>query len=237
MTQKEKLANEYIKFKKEFDGSDFKDNIDENQVWFLTRVFTVQDLKYKIESVKQAIKEKELRLKREAYFATPEGSKYKKEIEDRIETYWAELKQIHDSFENWIIKKINEMIPGNWTAQLGLGSYMSGNVEIGLVNRDPERNCPMEFGHEFTIYFDGWNFGQKSPRFELNYGTIGAFDLFNNETRPLYLNGLATISNNKEFLQVLMNKFIENCNDTKNISEQIDTLKIKLDNPFNEMNN
>lgn len=234
MTQKQKLANEYIVLKKEFDGSDFNNNLAENQVWYLTSVFKVQGLKDMIASMKRAIKEKEFRLKKEAYFATPEGSKYKKEIEDCIKIHWAELKQIHDSFENWIIQRINEMVPGNWTAQLGLGSNMSGNVEIGLVNRDPERNLPIQFGHEFTIRLDSWNFGQKTPRFELNYGTLGAFDLFNDEMRPLYLNGLATISANKEFLQVLMNKFIENCNDTKNISEQIDILNRKLDNPFDK---
>ena len=123
------------------------------------------------------------------------------------------------------------MVPGNWTACLNLSSYMSGNVEIGLVNRDPERNYDMQFGHTFTIYFDGYNHGKKSPQFELNYGTLGSFNLFNDETRPLYLNGLASISNNKEFLQILMGKFIENCNSIKEISKKIDELNKKLNNP------
>ena len=231
MSQKEKLAAEYIELKKQFDGEDFKENILENQMWYLTRKFKVQDLQDKIEYVKYAIKEKELRLKREAYFTTPEGQAYKKEIEDSIETYRGAWKEIHDTFENWIIKKVNEMVPGNWTASLSLSPYMSGHVEIGLVNRDPKRNYAMQFGHEFTINYDSCYPCQNDPQFDLNYGTLGAFDLFKDETRPLYLNGLATITNNKEFLQVLMAKFIEKCSDIKEISKQIDELKNKLNNP------
>lgn len=231
MSQKEKLAAEYIELKKQFDGEDFKENILENQMWYLTRKFKVQDLKDKIEYIKYAIEEKKLRLKREAYFETPEGKAYKKEIEDSIETYRGAWKEIHNTFENWIIKKVNEMVPGNWTAVLSTGAYMSAHVEIGLVNRDSKTSYLMQFGHTFTIYYDGYNFGKKDPRFELNYGTLGAFDLFKNEIRPLYLNGLATITNNKEFLQILMAKFIEKCSDIKEISKQIDELKNKLRNP------
>jgi hypothetical protein len=231
MTTKEKLATEYLNLKKQFDGDNFKENITDNQMWYLTRNFKVQDLKDKIEAVKRAIINKEIRLRKEAYFATSEGQEYKKNIEDNITKYRNSWKEIHDNFENWIIKKVNEMIPGNWTARLNLSSYMSGNVEIGLVNRDPERNFTMQFGHEFTIHFDGYNYEKKTPRFDLNYGTVGAFDIFNDETRPLYLNGLATISNNKEFLQLLMAKFIENCNSIKEISKKIDELNKKLDNP------
>ena len=231
MTTKEKLATEYINLKKQFDGDNFKENATDNQMWYLVKQFKVADLMLKIEAVKRAITEKAIRLKREAYFVTPEGQNYKKNIEDLIAQHRTDLKKIHDDFKNWIINKVNDMVPGNWTACLNLSSYMSGNVKIGLVNRDSERNYDMQFGHEFTIYFDGYNHGKKSPQFELNYGTLGSFDLFNDETRPLYLNGLASISNNKEFLQILMGKFIENCNSIKEISKKIDELNKKLNNP------
>lgn len=231
MTTKEKLAIEYINLKKQFEGDNFEENLTDNQIWYLTKRNSIADFKRKIEAIKKDIDDKDMQLKREAYFLTPEGQDYKKKIEDLIANYRADWKKIRDDFENWIINKVNEMVPGKWTARLSLGSYMSGNVEIGLVNRDPKRNFPMEFGHEFTIYFDNYNYGEETPRFELNYGTLGAFDLFNDETRPLYLNGLATISNNKEFLHVLMEKFIENCNRIKEISKNIDDLNEKLDNP------
>lgn len=231
MTKKEKLANEYIALRKEFDGEEFKENLTENQIWYLVREFKVYQLETKIEAVKRAIKEKELRLKKEAYYATPEGQAYKKNIEDQLEKYHQDYKKLHDEFEGWIISEVNRMCPGGWGARLSLG-YMSGNVVIGLLNRDPERNFELQFGHEFTIYFDSYAFGKKSPRFELNYGTLGSFDLFNDETRPLYLNGLATISNNKEWLQLLMAKFIETVHKATELSKSLDKLNVKLNNPF-----
>ena len=230
MTKKEKLANEYLALRKEFDGPDFKQNITHNQVWYLVKEFKVYELESKIEAVKHAIAAKELRLKIEAYYDTAEGKAYKANIEAQIAEKQVEYKRIHDEFEGWIVNEVNKMLPGGWGASLSLG-YMSGNVEIGLINRDPERNSKFEFGHDFTIYFDGYTFGKKSPKFELNYGTLGTFDLFNDETRPVYLNGLATISNNKEWLQLLMAKFIEILNKTAELSKLIDDLNNKLNNP------
>ena len=131
MTAKEKLATEYINLKKQFDGDNFKENATTNQTWYLAKKFKVADLICNIEDLKQAIAEKAIRLKREAYFATSEGQNYKKNIEDLIAKYRTDWKKIHDDFENWIINKVNDMVPGNWTACLNLSSYMSGNIEIG----------------------------------------------------------------------------------------------------------
>ena len=231
MTKKEKLANEYLALRKEFDGDDFKPGLTDNQVWYLVREFKIYQLESKIESVKRAIAEKELRLKREAYYDTPEGKAYKANIELEIDNYRKDYKKMHDEFEGWIINEVNKMIPGEWGARLSIG-YMSGNVEIGLINRDHNKNAKFEFGHDFTIYFDAYSFGKKSPRFDLNYGTLGTFDLFNDETRPVYLNGLATISNNKEWLQLLMAKFIETVHKATENSKHIDELEAKLKNPF-----
>jgi len=163
----------------------------------------------------------------------PEGKAYKADIESQIEKYRNDYRTMHDEFQNWIISEVNRMCPGGWTAHVSFG-YKSGNVEIGLINRDPERNSSMQFGHEFTIYFDGYTFDKKTPRFELNYGCLGCFDLFNDKTRPLYLNGLATISNNKEWLQLLMAKFIEYTNKEHELSKFGDELNNKLKNPFND---
>lgn len=230
MTKKEKLANQYIELRKEFDGPDFKENISDNQVWYLTRNFNVWQLEDKISAVKRAIEEKEIRLKKEAYFATPEGQAFKQKITNEINTSRETYLNIKNEFENWIKTEVNNMVPGNWGANLSI-SYMGGNVTIGLLNRDPDRNFEFQFGHDFTIYFDSYSFAKKKPRFDLNYGTIGSFDLFEDETRPLYLNGLATISNNKEWLQILMAKFIEYVKKLNTISKEIDELGKKLNNP------
>lgn len=231
MTKKEKLANEYLALRKEFDGDNFNSDLTDNQVWYLVRKFKVYQLESKIETIKNAIKDKELSLKKEAYYDTPEGKLYKANIEFEIEKNHIEYKKIHDEFEDWITNEVNRMLPGGWGARLSLG-YMSGNVSIGLINRDHDRDAKFEFGHDFMIYFDAYSFGKKTPRFDLNYGTLGAFDVFNDETRPIYLNGLATISNNKEWLQLLMAKFIETVHKTTELSKSLDKLNDKLKNPF-----
>lgn len=231
MTQKEKLANRYIELRKQFDGEDFKPGLSSNQLWYLVKNFKVVDLQCKIEAVEKAIIEKDERLKVEAYYETEEGKLFKHNTEFQMEALCNKQKQIHEEFENWIITEVNKLVPGNWTADLHIG-YKSGNVEIGLVNRDPERNFKMEFGHNFTIYYDMEVYSKKSPRFELNYGTLGSFDLFNDELRLFYLNGLASISNNKEWLKLLLSKFEETVNKINDLEREYDVLSVKLKNPF-----
>lgn len=233
MTKKEKLATEYLALKKEFDGDNFKPGLTDNQMWYLTKEFRVIDLEDKIEAVKKALNEKNRKALVEKYFTTPEGQKYKADIETQIQKSCEEYKKIHADFETWISDEVNRMVPGGWGVHLSLG-YKSGNVEIGLLNRDTDEKAKwrkLQFGHEFEIMFDLCNWGKKSPRFDLNYGTLGAFDLFENETRPLFLNGLATIANNKEWLQLLMAKFTEVVQKVNAISSKRDELDNMLKNP------
>ncbi|MBR6907095.1 hypothetical protein IKN40_00945 [bacterium] len=230
MTKKEKLATEYLTLRKEFDGDNFKPGLRDNQIWYLVKEFKVYELEDKINAVKNAINEKNLRLKKEAYYITPEGKAYKENLENILNEKNNERLTIHDEFQKWISDEVNKMLPGGWGVNLSIG-YNSANVVIGLLNRDSNRNSEFQFGHTFEIYFDGHNFEKRSPRFELNYGTLGCFDLFNDETRPVYLNGLATISNNKEWLQLLMAKFIENVQKVYKILKEENELYVKLNNP------
>jgi len=231
MTKKERLYREWIELRNQLKDQHFID-VEKMCNRYKYNEYRVNELEHHIEMATVALKNQDIRLKKEAYFETPEGQAFKTDIEAKLEKYHQDYRKLHDEFESWIISEVNRMIPGGWTARLSLG-YKGGNVEIGLVNRDPERNFPMQFGHEFTIYFDSYSFGKKSPRFELNYGTLGSFDLFNDETRPIYLNGLATISNNREWLQLLMAKFIEITQKADKLSQYGDELKNKLNNPFN----
>ena len=230
MTRKEKLATEYIELRKKFDGPDFQENVRSNQVWHLIKEFRACDLEDKIKAVEHAIADKELRLKREAYFETPEGKAYKENLEAKITANITEYREICENFQNWVISEVNNMVPGNWTVRCSFG-YNNGNITIGLVNRNPKNNYEMQFGHDFTIYYEPYTYKSNEPRFELNYGTLGSFDLFNDETRSVYLNGLATISNNKEWLKNLMNKFAENIKKVNALQKLRDELRYQLDNP------
>ena len=230
MGKKEKLANQYLELKKEFDGPDFKENLSSNQVSFLVREFKAVDLEDKIEAMTRALAEKRRKAKIEAYYNTEEGAKIKAQLENRIEELTAQHVTNKDEFSKWVSTEIEKMLGKNWICTVGFG-YSSAHIEIGLKNTDTKHNFIFEFGHSFNIYFDAYNFGAKEPKFEMNYGTLGAFDLLKNTQRPEYLLGMATLVNNKDFLQALMAKCILHAQVDKNISKEYDQIEKQLKNP------
>lgn len=232
MSRKEKLANEYIALKKEFDGSDFKENITEHQIWWLVREFKINQLETKIEAVKRAIADKALRLKKEAFYETEAGKKYKNDLEYRKEHLINIRKMTIGSVNGFVQKYLNENLGDWWTCQF-THSYNACRMTIGLKTVDPERiehNFTFEFGHEFDIYWDK-DFCGDGKKFEMNYGTLGAFNLENNYLRPKYLMGMAMFCNDKNFLYELDKKFTEVNEKLMEIRNEIDNVNKKLENP------
>ena len=205
MGKKEKLANQYIELKKEFDGDDFNEVLAENQIWYLTKNFKVVDIENKIIAVKKLITAKKNRLKKEAYYATPTGMEYKKNLEDKMDEYLKVKKTIKDQLHNYVENVIGNMLGDAWTTKVSMG-YRSFYIEIGLKAIDPERigKFTFEFGQSFEIHWDGYGFEKQNPTLEMNVGTTGAFNLFGDRIRTEFYRGVATIANNKEFLQDLM---------------------------------
>lgn len=232
MGKKEKLANEYLALKKEFDGPDFKENITEHQVWWLVREFKANQLETKIEAVRHAIDEKNLRLKKEAFYETEEGKIYKKNIEDRTNLLISVRKSLIRSIEDFVQTYLDKNLGDGWTCQFGHG-WNSCRMTIGLKAIDPERikhNLKFEFGHEFDISWDKDFYGDEK-KFEMTYGTLGAFDLENNKIRPKYLLGMGKFSNDTSFITKLNNEFNEVNTKLMEIIKILDELKKKLENP------
>ena len=63
-SKKLNLASRYVELRKEFDGCDFKPNLTNNQMSYLTKEFKVWQLEDKIEAVKSAINQRNIRLKK-----------------------------------------------------------------------------------------------------------------------------------------------------------------------------
>lgn len=232
MGKKEKLANQYLELKKEFDGSDFMENITEHQIWWLVREFKANQLETKINAVRRAIDEKNLRLKREAFYETEAGKKYKNDLEYRKEHLINIRKMTISSVNGFVQKYLNENIGDGWTCQFN-HSYNICRMTIGLKAVDPERiehNFTFEFGHEFEISWDNDFYG-NGKKFEMNYGTLGAFDLENNNLRPKYLLGMAMFCNDKNFLSELDKKFTEANEKLMEIRNEIDNVNKKLEKP------
>ena len=233
MGKKEKLANQYIELKKEFDGEEFNEVLAENQIWYLTKNFKVVDIENKIIAVKKLIAAKKNRLKKEAYYATPVGMEYKNKLEDKMEEYLNANNSIKDQLNNYVENVIGNMLGDSWTTKVSMG-YRSFYIEIGLKAIDPERigKFTFEFGQSFEIHWDGYCFGKQNPTLEMNVGTTGAFNLFGDGIRTEFYRGVATIANNKEFLQDLMAHITIADGKVREISKLYDECKNKLDNPI-----
>lgn len=233
MSKKEKLANQYIELKKEFDGEEFNEALAENQIWYLTKNFKVVDIENKIIAVKKLIADKQNRLKKEAYYATPAGMEYKNKLEDKMNEYLKVKKTIKDQLHNYIENVIGNMLGDAWTTKVSM-SYRYFYIEIGLKSIDPERvgKFTFEFGQSFEIHWDGYNFGKQNPTLEMNVGTTGAFNLFGDGIRTEFYRGVATVANNKEFLQDLMAHITIADEKVREISKLYDECKNKLDNPI-----
>ena len=233
MSKKEKLANQYIELKKEFDGEEFNEALAENQIWYLTKNFKVVDIENKIIAVKKLIADKQNRLKKEAYYATPAGMEYKNKLEDKMNEYLKVKKTIKDQLHNYIENVIGNMLGDAWTTKVSM-SYRYFYIEIGLKSIDPERvgKFTFEFGQSFEIHWDGYNFGKQNPTLEMNVGTTGAFNLFGDGIRTEFYRGVATVANNKEFLQDLMAHITIADGKVREISKLYDECKNKLDNPI-----
>ena len=233
MGKKEKLANQYIELKKEFDGEEFNESLAENQIWYLTKNFKVVDIENKIIAVKKLIADKQNRLKKEAYYATPAGMEYKNKLEDKMNEYLKVKKTIKDQLHNYVENVIGNMLGDSWTTKVSM-SYCYVYIEIGLKAIDPERigKFTFEFGQSFEIHWDGYSFGKQNPTLEMNVGTTGTFNLFGDGIRTEFYRGVATIANNKEFLQDLMAHITIADGKVREISKLYDECKNKLDNPI-----
>lgn len=232
MGKKEKLANQYIELKKEFYGDEFNEVLAENQIWYLTNNFKVIDIENKIVAVKKLISAKNNRLKKEAYYATPAGMEYKKKLEDKMDEYIKVEKNIIRQLHNYVKNVIGNILGNEWTTKVSMG-YRSFYIEIGLKAIDPERigKFTFEFGQSFKIHCDGYGFGKQNPTLKMNVGTTGEFNLFGDGIRTEFYRGVATIANNKEFLQDLMAHITIANGKAREISKLYDECKNKLDNP------
>ena len=236
MTQKEKLIRQYFALKHKFDMNESCEKPcpaepTEKDIRSMQKEFKVMDLEYKISCVENALKNQAMRIEREKYFATEEGKLAKENAENEKANLWAQHKNLITELENWLNKELHYLFGDNWKCKFNTG-YKSIHGEIGVKNIDPEREgFDFEFGHSFDIYFDLDNFGKSSPRFEMNYGTLGSFDLFEDTYRSEYLEGQGKFANNKKLLKDLFDKMMNIEKRNEIIENKINEIDEFLENP------
>ena len=236
MSPKEKLIREYFALKHKFD---MNENCErpcpaeptEKDIRSMQKEFKVMDLEYKISCVETALKNQAIRIEREKYFATEEGKLVKENAENEKNNLWTQHKNLIIELEDWLNKELHYLFGDNWKCKFNTG-YKSIHGEIGVINKDPEREgFDFEFGHSFDIYFDLDHFGKPGPRFEMNYGCLGSFDLFEDTYRSEYLEGQGRFANNKKLLKDLLDKMMDIEKRNEVIENKINEIDEFLKNP------
>lgn len=229
MSTKLLLATKYCDLHRVFDGPSFNERVYDPEK--IAKSFTIEHLQDKINAVKNAIVEKEKRLKIEEYYSTPEGIKYKVNKETERNNCLTNINNIKQSFDNWLVNEIQSEYGNLWTSRITF-SYSGCNIEIGIKNQDPTRvNFTFEFGLTFTIQFDLYNPGNSEPQFKMNYGTSGSFDILEDKNRKKYLYGMGCFIANTIFLNLLKNKCIEYNKQIQTYYQIINKIDNDLENP------
>lgn len=239
MSQKEKLIRQYFALKHRFDLNEpgcskvCPSEPTPVDIRYMSKEFKVADLEYKISAVETALKNQAIRIEREKYFATEEGKKAKENAENEKANLWTQHKNLMIELENWLNNELRYLYGDNWLCTVNSG-YKSVNLEIGVKNKNPERSgFVFEFGHSFNVYFDLNHFAKPGPRFEMNYGCLGSFDLFTDTYRSEYLEGQGKFANNKKLLQDLFDKCKDIVNRNEVLENKMKEIEKFLENPLN----
>jgi len=238
MSQKEKLIRQYFALKHKFDMNENCVNPcpaepTEKDIRSMQKEFKVMDLEYKISCVETALRNQSIRLERENYFATEEGKFAKENAENEKSNLWTQHKNLLIELENWLNNEIHYLFGNNWLCQVNTG-YRSVHIAIGMKNIHPEKSGGVfEFGHSFDITYDKDSFYNPGVRFEMNYGCMGAFDLFEDTYRSEYLEGQGKFANNKKLLKDLFDKIEDIENRNNELEKKMREIEKWLENPTN----
>jgi hypothetical protein len=235
MTIKEKLYMEYVITKNKLNALRGEkliggDNIEEyfNSYDFSNRAshHTKDEIRNMIDYAKRCYESEVKKLRIENYFNTEEGKEEKERLTKEYEALQNERAEMFENTNKKLDIFIKDFLGKEWGVRYGTYS-----TEIGIVKDDNNGFVNFVFGHSFTIYHDTV-FGE---RFEMNYGTLGSFELLNDDVlRPKYLMGMATFANDKDRLSKLRSYLKSVEEDIKELEKRMDKVSNKLKHPFDE---
>lgn len=246
MTQKEKLIREYFSLKHDFDINEgdnalaiFPAEPSNEDIYTYSREFKVINLQDKINAVKDAIERQKEKIKIKKYFETPEGIEYKNSIETKLKSLSDTYKAVEKSYIDKLTTLVNDFLGSNFTSDFWF-NYKSCRGEIGIINNDKDHTgFTFKFGHSFNVSYDNilGNYNKETHTYdheyklEVNYSTLGAFDVINDTDRINYIAGFGkfvSATNIKLSMVELMKTGISRLNE---ISNEIDKFENMLKNP------
>ena len=161
------------------------------------------------------------------------GLAYVKERKDKIDALWDANRAIIREGR----KHVSEVIKGFLGDQWDVTRFSDGHMEVAIVEKYTEDGCPVGlFGHEFEVYFGhDWRLTKEGPeeyyRWEMNYGAMGAFDLFESSTRAQHLIGMGRFAGDTEVVPQLKDYLQKMSEETRRNEKVIDGLEKEIKNP------
>ena len=241
MTQKEALHYETIQIQNEIRTIQGKA---EENINLATYVETLNFKKYADRRTKAEL-EKELAIAQEALRVAREkkavadwkeseaGLAYIKERKDKIDALWKENRSLINEGRKHVSEVIKDLLGEQWDVTRLSDGYM----EVAIVEKYLEDGRPAGlFGHEFEIYFGyEWTLTKEGPkeyyRWEMNYGTMGTFNLSNDSTRVRYIIGMGRFASDTEVVPQLKDYLHNMAQTLRRKDKAIDELEKEIKNP------
>ena len=237
MTQKEKLINEYFTLKNQFEMNEGKETQFDNFIargdyYYYSKKFKVYELKEMVDNMRIKLERQAKETAVENYFNTEEGAKVKSELNVELEAIKEEVTALKESTNEDIKKLIISTLGDKFTSILHVG-YKNCYIEIGIK----EDETSLKFGHTFEVRYDDnakYVNGRWISQYELemNYPTLGSFNLMEDEDRVAYIFGMGSFANNKKLHEQLIDIFNTYIKLLNMLDEQRNEVEKKLSNPF-----
>lgn len=162
------------KFDNYVNGIDLVTGLKDNTYTKYSTKFSKMALETEIRQRTRRYDELVAKKRAEDFYATYEGRMYKEALESELNELETRLKDTRELAKNTIERNIKEWLGDKW----GVSYFGVTNFEIAMF--DDGANL---FGHSFTIYTSHpWNCENETLenfKIEMNYGTMGSFDLLN----------------------------------------------------------
>lgn len=235
MTQKEKLITELYELKSQYYKNEGKENPWRDtpnyaDFYRMSRDYKVYELEQQVKDAQQSLQQQRIRLEREAYWQTEAGAKQKAQLEEALEMLRKRHEEIELNLHSEVEKLAKEFLGDAFVCSYASIGYHGLKIEIGVENTEkPGRAL---FGHKFEISYGRGFLREDGMKLEMNYGTLGSFDLQQDKNRITYLQGMAKVASNNHLKNALIDLFNDCIKKEEACSREYNHLKKLLDNPL-----
>ncbi len=170
-----------------------------------------------------------------AWLETTEGKEYIQKREDEMKALHAKVLDIREDARKHTSALVKQFLGEQWDVT----RFTNDCMGIAIIEKYREDGRPVElFGHEFDINFGleweykgaetGW---EKKHLWSMNYGTMGSFDITENNTRIQYLVGMTKFISDTTVIPELRNYLHNMTEEIREIDERYYELEKEVKNP------